>query len=305
MYSTPTRLAAAALSWTFSTGFSFRLSSLPAALLLSSTSQQRHLSSIGRNANPHWSTEHCGLVSRTARWLSSTTNDNSFVMNRTDSGAVLADGDGDGWRDLLPMEKGSHNSSKIMVPESTFSETKDADGNDALEDPFDKSHFRARLEASIQTCRELGKTSIWAYVPMNRAGLLEDFHACGLRFHHAFDETAVLNLWLTQGESKIPDFATHNVGVGAVVINSRDEILCVREQRRNYMPWKTPTGLTELGEHIDQAVEREVCLSRRDPYYICSSFVWFSITHEIFSHNHFVLFCHGGRRILVAIFLCG
>jgi ADP-ribose pyrophosphatase YjhB (NUDIX family) len=48
------------------------------------------------------------------------------------------------------------------------------------------------------------------------------------------------------------------VGVGAVVINSQNEILCVRELRRNYMPWKTPTGLTEVGESLDEAAIREV-----------------------------------------------
>ena len=69
----------------------------------------------------------------------------------------------------------------------------------------------------------------------------------------------VLNVWLkTDCQSKIPEYATHNIGVGAVVVNSRQQILVVREQRRNYMPWKTPTGLTELGESIDQAAEREV-----------------------------------------------
>ena len=48
------------------------------------------------------------------------------------------------------------------------------------------------------------------------------------------------------------------MGVGAVVINSRNEILCVRELRRNYMPWKMPTGLTEIGESLDEAAIREV-----------------------------------------------
>lgn len=56
----------------------------------------------------------------------------------------------------------------------------------------------------------------------------------------------------------MPEFATHNVGVGAVVVNSRDEILCVRELRKNYMPWKTPTGMANLGEQIDEAAVREV-----------------------------------------------
>lgn len=39
-------------------------------------------------------------------------------------------------------------------------------------------------------------------------------------------------------------FTPGTVGVGAVVINSRNEVLCVRELRKNYLPWKTPTGKT-------------------------------------------------------------
>jgi ADP-ribose pyrophosphatase YjhB (NUDIX family) len=59
-------------------------------------------------------------------------------------------------------------------------------------------------------------------------------------------------------ENKIPEYATHQLGVGAIVINSRDEILCVRELRNNYRPWKIPGGLSELGENIDAAAVREV-----------------------------------------------
>ena len=42
------------------------------------------------------------------------------------------------------------------------------------------------------------------------------------------------------------------------MVNSRDEILCVRELRKNYMPWKIPGGLSDLGESIDEAAVREV-----------------------------------------------
>jgi len=59
-------------------------------------------------------------------------------------------------------------------------------------------------------------------------------------------------------ECKIPTFATHQVGVGAIVVNSRDEILVVRELRKNYLPWKIPGGLAELGEHLDEAAIREI-----------------------------------------------
>ena len=159
------------------------------------------------------------------------------------------------WRDVLPMEKGSHNSSRIFIPSARVND----DDDDDVEDPFDDQLFRQRLESTLIMCQALGKSSLWVHVPMTRARLIEDMVALGLRFHHAERMTAVLNVWLkTDCQSKIPEYATHNVGVGAVVVNSRQQILVVREQRRNYMPWKTPTGLTELGESIDQAAEREV-----------------------------------------------
>lgn len=148
--------------------------------------------------------------------------------------------------DVLPFEKGSHNSAKIVVPVAP----------DNAIDPFDKRTFRERLEATMTACQELGKSSLWMHVPMSRGSLMEDMSEFEL--HHAQGEYAVLNVWLKETVSKIPDFATHNVGVGAVVVNSRDEILLVRELRKNYMPWKTPTGLSELGEQIDEAIVREV-----------------------------------------------
>jgi hypothetical protein len=103
------------------------------------------------------------------------------------------------WSEVLPFEKGSHNSAKIIIP---------AVPQDA--DPFLSSLFRARLESTVAACRELGKSSLWVHVPMTRASLIEDMVESGLRFHHADGTVAVLNLWLRDSESKIPEFATHN-----------------------------------------------------------------------------------------------
>eukprot|EP00549_Striatella_unipunctata_P002186 CAMPEP_0118673422 /NCGR_PEP_ID=MMETSP0800-20121206/310_1 /TAXON_ID=210618 ORGANISM="Striatella unipunctata, Strain CCMP2910" /NCGR_SAMPLE_ID=MMETSP0800 /ASSEMBLY_ACC=CAM_ASM_000638 /LENGTH=298 /DNA_ID=CAMNT_0006568477 /DNA_START=295 /DNA_END=1191 /DNA_ORIENTATION=- len=150
---------------------------------------------------------------------------------------------------VLPMRRGSHNSSKIEIPRAAETD----------EDPFDPSTFRARLEATLATCRELKQSSLWVQVPMSRAGLIEIMSDYGFKYHNAEDDLANLFIWLkTDTECKIPTYATHQVGVGAIVVNSRDEILCVRELRKNYMPWKVPGGLAELGEQLDQAVEREV-----------------------------------------------
>jgi 8-oxo-dGTP pyrophosphatase MutT (NUDIX family) len=160
------------------------------------------------------------------------------------------------------LEKGSHNSARLVVPPRTksrqSSETAVVSGA-VTEDVFDRSGFRSRLNATLVACREMGKSSLWVEVPMSRSSLMEDMAEFGLRFHHAEGEAAVLNLWLQDGQvSKIPVFATHNVGVGGLVVNSRNEILCVRELRRNYLPWKTPTGLADLGESLEAAAVREV-----------------------------------------------
>jgi ADP-ribose pyrophosphatase YjhB (NUDIX family) len=163
-------------------------------------------------------------------------------------------GDQNDWNDVLSYELSSHNSARIIVPD------------DASEDMlFDRSCFRNRLEDTVTALRELEKSSVWVHVPMARASLIEEMIDIGFEFHHAQGRTASLNLWLRTSESKVPEFATHHVGVGAVVVNSRDEILCVRELRRNFMPWKIPGGLSDLGEHISAAAEREVMEETRIP----------------------------------------
>lgn len=157
------------------------------------------------------------------------------------------------WDTLLPFEKNTHNSIKITVPEIGDNDTNNKD------DPYNTDTFSSRLEATISTAQQLHKTAIWITVPITRAHLIEHAFKCGFEFHHAEGTTATLSKWLSNEASRIPIFATHQVGVGAVVINSAtNEILCVREKRNNFRPWKIPGGLAELGEDLDEAVVREV-----------------------------------------------
>ncbi|KAL3771810.1 hypothetical protein ACHAWO_007698 [Cyclotella atomus] len=151
---------------------------------------------------------------------------------------------------ILPFEKHSHNSIKITVPD---------DEKSIDNDPFDNASFHSKLEATIATAQKLHKSAIWITVPISKARLIEHAHTSGFTFHHAEGNSATLSKWLLNEESRIPTFATHQVGVGAVCINKlTNEILCVREKRNNYRPWKMPGGLAELGEHLDEAVLREV-----------------------------------------------
>jgi ADP-ribose pyrophosphatase YjhB (NUDIX family) len=118
-----------------------------------------------------------------------------------------------------------------------------------------------RLNATILTLRhQINKSSVWIEVHISQSSLVPQMAQLGFRYHHAQDDICVLNLWLQPTDSLVPEFATHHIGVGGIVINSRQEILCVRERRpKSYsMPWKIPGGLSNLGEHIDEAVVREI-----------------------------------------------
>lgn len=149
---------------------------------------------------------------------------------------------------ILPYQDNSHNSVKIIIEE-----------NHILTDEY-KESFQSRLEATIEACRQLQKSSLWITVPMCHASIIEAMTDIkGLNFHHASGKTANLCIWLQDHiDNKIPEYGTHQVGVGAIVVNSKNEILCVRELRNNYRPWKIPGGLAELGEQLDEAAIREV-----------------------------------------------
>uniref|UniRef100_A0A7S4AY20 Nudix hydrolase domain-containing protein n=1 Tax=Pseudo-nitzschia australis TaxID=44445 RepID=A0A7S4AY20_9STRA len=172
---------------------------------------------------------------------------------------------------ILPYVDTSHNSATITVP------TDDEDGNGA----FSAENFSTLLTNTVTILQELEKSSLWVEVPMSKARLIEEIEAAdlGFEFHHAQGSTLKLNAWLRKDiPSKVPEFATHHVGVGAVVINSRNEILCIRELRKNYHPWKIPTGLADLGESIHDAAEREV-LEETGITASCHSILSFRHTH--------------------------
>ena len=147
---------------------------------------------------------------------------------------------------LLPFEDKRHNSIEIKVRPDDRT--------------FDESTFEGSLLATEKAALHLGKTAVWIEVPILQSRFIELAARCGFEFHHAEGDQASLCKWIdTEHASRIPCFATHQVGVGAVVIHSNsNQILCVRELRKNYRPYKLPTGLAELGEDLDQAVTREV-----------------------------------------------
>lgn len=79
-------------------------------------------------------------------------------------------------------------------------------------------------------------------------------------FHHARDEIVMMYKWLPTTEpSAIPPFAHTMVGVGALVINDKNQVLVVSEKNALIKDsWKLPGGYLEMNENLVDAAIREV-----------------------------------------------
>lgn len=88
----------------------------------------------------------------------------------------------------------------------------------------------------------------------------------GFKYHHAEGDQATMALWLEPDhiESRIPRYATHQVGVGGLVMNGQkangepDKVLVIKEINKVNNQYKFPGGLADPGEHFSDAAIREV-----------------------------------------------
>ncbi|MGI9145848.1 MAG: NUDIX domain-containing protein [Chloroflexota bacterium] len=125
--------------------------------------------------------------------------------------------------------------------------------------PEDGNVFEAALRRSLETWKAGPVRLAWLSVPIQRAGLIPIAVAAGFTFHHTNDNDLMLVCRIVE-DAFVPFHATHYVGVGGVVINGRQELLVVCEKhRRTSKPYyKLPGGALHPGEHLVEAVTREV-----------------------------------------------
>eukprot|EP00195_Chlamydomonas_chlamydogama_P001934 CAMPEP_0202918368 /NCGR_PEP_ID=MMETSP1392-20130828/73261_1 /ASSEMBLY_ACC=CAM_ASM_000868 /TAXON_ID=225041 /ORGANISM="Chlamydomonas chlamydogama, Strain SAG 11-48b" /LENGTH=292 /DNA_ID=CAMNT_0049611405 /DNA_START=237 /DNA_END=1115 /DNA_ORIENTATION=- len=127
--------------------------------------------------------------------------------------------------------------------------------------PHEPAAFASTLKASIDVWRSEGKHGIWLKIPRDRSTLIPEAVQQGFDFHHADAGHVMMTLWLPDTPSTLPPNASHQVGVGALVINSRGQMLAVQERSgplRGRKIWKMPTGLVHAGEDLIEAAQREV-----------------------------------------------
>jgi 8-oxo-dGTP pyrophosphatase MutT (NUDIX family) len=125
--------------------------------------------------------------------------------------------------------------------------------------PADPETFAERLQFSMQSWRADGRRLAWVDVPIRLSDLIPLATKAGFFFHHANEQDVMLVCRLAE-DAFVPTHATHYIGVGGVVINDRQELLVVCERhRRTAAPYyKLPGGALQPGEHLVDAVLREV-----------------------------------------------
>lgn len=125
--------------------------------------------------------------------------------------------------------------------------------------PDEADEFAERLRTSLSSWREEGRRLVWVKVPIQKAQLIPIATSNGFFFHHSNEDDLMLVCRLVE-DAFVPMHATHYIGVGGVVINDRQELLVVCERhRRTAQPYyKLPGGALMPGEHLVDAVLREV-----------------------------------------------
>jgi len=132
---------------------------------------------------------------------------------------------------------------------------------DPLGLPEDPQRFRTLLTRSIDQWTDDGYKVAWVELPIGKSALIPIAVEAGFEFHHSGETYLMMTLQLVEG-AFVPPYATHYIGVGAVVLSDARELLVVSERYRmgggRGPGYKLPGGALHPGEHLVDAVVREV-----------------------------------------------
>ncbi len=122
---------------------------------------------------------------------------------------------------------------------------------------------QAQLSAALARFKDQQKNAAWMRVDSSNLNALDSALQLGFEMHHVNREEnqLVLYKWLPDPEvkpDKVPAWATHQVGVGGLVLNPANELLLVKERHSARKMWKLPGGMLDLGEDFGQGARREV-----------------------------------------------
>lgn len=126
---------------------------------------------------------------------------------------------------------------------------------DSKDLPNTKEEFEKNLLILIDELK-YKRNLIWIYINIEKSDFIFVATKEGFIFHSCY-ENAVLLVKRLKKNAIIPTPANHTLGVGAVVINEKNELLVIKEKISN-IGYKLPGGHIDDSEMISVALEREV-----------------------------------------------
>ncbi|EGG20163.1 hypothetical protein DFA_07283 [Cavenderia fasciculata] len=129
--------------------------------------------------------------------------------------------------------------------------------NDDTQYPNDVDTFEIHLKNSIEYWVENKRRGVWIKIPESKSEFIPIVVRQGFSFHHCQSDYIMLTKWLPQDKNRLPDYTSHFIGCGGLVINDKKEILLITEKQRPNK-WKIPGGALDSGEDICTTAVREV-----------------------------------------------
>ncbi len=127
---------------------------------------------------------------------------------------------------------------------------------DSIEDSI--SEFKNSLTSLQKQAQEDKKSLIWLDLTTKQNQHISMALELGFEFHNCEARRTTLT-YSVKNDAYIPVPPTHTIGVGAVVINKKNELLMVRDRIHNeHSIYKLPGGMVEHADKLSNAVEREV-----------------------------------------------
>lgn len=121
--------------------------------------------------------------------------------------------------------------------------------------PSSKDEFELNLDFLIKNVKDR-RFLIWIYIDIKKSDFIPVATKKGFIFHSCSEEYVLLVKRLKEN-AIIPTASNHTLGVGAVVINDKNELLVIKE-RISTVGYKIPGGHIDDAEMITTALEREV-----------------------------------------------
>ena len=120
------------------------------------------------------------------------------------------------------------------------------------------SEFKTSLISLQKQAKEDNKSLLWLDLTTKQSQHIAVALELGFEFHNCEAKRTTLT-YQVKKDAYIPVSPSHTIGVGAVVINEKNELLMVRDRIHNeHSIYKLPGGMVEHADKLYDAVEREV-----------------------------------------------